>query len=445
MTPVSREERISSLDVMRGVALLGILLMNIQSFGLPGAAYDNPTMWGGWSWPDLGYWFANQTLFEGKMRCIFTMLFGAGFLVLSGRAEGRGIESQLRMPDIYFRRTMWLILFGMLHAYFVWAGDILFYYGVGGLLLFPLRHLSPKRLAITAAVMLTIATGKGVYDGVSFQKTKSEGIAAEAAAKAGKKLTTAQEKAKTKWEELQKERKPDMAKVREEVNRHRLGYWANFQHRAGEVANLEASGFYQWGITDIGAVMLLGMALFKWGVFGAGLETKVYLKMILFGYGLGAPVNLWFALDTYWHRWDALRDYGWWGWPLYDYGRVTVAIGHIGLVMLICQKGWLSVLTRRLQAVGQMALTNYLLTSIVMTFIFNGYGLSLFGKLDRHQLLYILGAMWTINLAISLPWLARYRYGPAEWLWRSLTYWETQPFRIVEASSMQEEASAAHV
>ena len=431
MNPVASQERIASIDVLRGVALLGILLMNIQDFGLPGRAYENPLAAGGAEGANLGYWFANQMFFEGKMRAIFTMLFGASFLVLTGRAEGRGIESQLQMPDIYYRRTIWLIVFGMVHAYFVWTGDILFEYGMAGLFLFPLRKLSAKRLAVTAGVILMLATLKPLYDGFDFLKTKREGVEALAAEKAGKKLTWKQEQAKEKWEGLQKDRKLDPEKIQKDINQHRLGYWANFEKRSADVWANQANAFYQWGTTDVVPVMLLGMALFKWGVFGAGLPVKVYARMVILGYGLGVPVNWYVAMDAYGVRWDPLRE-PWWGWLVYDYGRVTVALGHIGLVMLICQKGWLTWLTRRLGAVGQMALTNYLLTSVVMTFYFNGYGFSQFGKLERHQLLYVAAAMWTVNLLISKPWLARYRFGPMEWLWRSLTYWEKQPWKIEE-------------
>ena len=138
--PVIVKERISSVDTLRGFALLGILLMNIVGFALPGNAYDDPTIAGGATGMNLAVWAVNYILFEGKMVAIFSMLFGAGVILLTSRAEQRGAEAAI--ADIYYRRTLWLIAFGMAHAYYIWNGDVLYFYGCAGLVLFPLRKLS---------------------------------------------------------------------------------------------------------------------------------------------------------------------------------------------------------------------------------------------------------------------------------------------------------------
>ena len=153
--PVTNRERIVSIDTLRGVALLGILLMNIVVFGLPENAYDDPTIAGGHTGLNLAFWYANQIFFEGKMRTLFSMLFGAGVVLLTLRAEERG--GGLRARGIYYRRTLWLVVFGLLHAYFIWMGDILYYYGVVGLMLFPLRKLRPAALLAAGALLLMIA------------------------------------------------------------------------------------------------------------------------------------------------------------------------------------------------------------------------------------------------------------------------------------------------
>src|SRR6266446_3351724 len=154
LAPVVREERIASIDVLRGFALLGILWMNVVAFALPGAAYADPTIAGGARGANLLFWLFSQILVEGKMRTLFSMLFGAGVILFTSRAEARGAES--RIGDLYYRRTLWLIAFGLLHAYFIWSGDILYGYGVAGLLLFPFRHLPARTLIIAGLVVLAI-------------------------------------------------------------------------------------------------------------------------------------------------------------------------------------------------------------------------------------------------------------------------------------------------
>lgn len=429
VAPIARAERIASIDVLRGCALLGILLMNIQNFGLPGQAYWDPQRWGGADGPNLAYWFANQVFFEGKMRTIFSMLFGAGFLVLAGRAAERGPEARADLADIYYRRTWWLMLFGFLHAIFIWDGDILFPYAVCGLLLYVLRNWSARSLILTGLLLLVPAIPRTYYDGVEFQEKRDKGEAALKAEKEGKKLTKEQEEAKKKWEETKKERLPDPQKVQKDINEHRTGYWNFFKIRAGSVIKDLPNGIFQWIPWDCGSMMLIGMGLFKLGVFSGALTVAQYARLSLLGYGLGVPVLAYASWIVIQQKWDPFMGF-WWGWCVYDYGRLTVALGHIGLVMIVCKKGWLSFLTRRLAAVGQTALSNYLLTSLLMTFFFNGYGLGRFGHLWRHQLLYVVAGMWTINLVISPIWLQHFRFGPMEWVWRSLTYWQKQPMRL---------------
>src|SRR5258708_20530873 len=152
LAPVTGQERISSVDLARGFSLLGIVLMNIVSFGLPGQAYDDPTAAGGRTGWNLYIGATNYILFEGKMRAIFSMLFGAGIVIFTSRLEERG--AGIRTADLYFRRMLWLLAFGMIHAYFFWVGDILYSYAVTGLLLFVFRKAPPKYLLIAGVIIL---------------------------------------------------------------------------------------------------------------------------------------------------------------------------------------------------------------------------------------------------------------------------------------------------
>ena len=430
VAPVTAQERIESVDALRGVALLGILLMNIIGFGLPMNAYHDPTIAGGHTGLNLVFWYANQIIFEGKMRALFSMLFGAGVVLLTQRAEER--DGGLRVADIYYRRTLWLIVFGLLHAYFIWIGDILYAYGVAGLMLFPLRRVRPAALLAAGVVLLIMLGSKGAWEHYNLLQIRDRALAADRVVAAGGQPTEEQRAAQKIWEEKQKEIKPGPTELAMEIKPHRAGYWELFKWRMEKVVGFQTIMFYRFGFYDVAGMMLIGMALLKLGIITAGRGRKFYLWMILFGFGMGGTIH---ALIWHYYASSGFTP------PFsrtitiaiflsYDTGRLLVASGHIGLVMLIVKSGWLKRLTSRLAAVGQMALTCYLTTSLICTTIFEGYGFGLFAKLQRYQLLYVTFSVWMLLLIVSPIWLRYFRFGPMEWVWRSLTYWRWQPMKI---------------
>lgn len=190
LTPVVRTERISAVDTVRGVALLGILLINIVSFALPADAYDEPSIAGGATGINLATWTINYVLFEGKMRALFSMLFGAGVVLLSSRLEQR--DPTAAVADIYYRRVLWLLAFGLVHAYFFWEGDILYFYAVSGLILFPFRKLKPKALILTGVLVLAVLIPKNLREARGDRLLYDKAAAADAAAAAGETLTEGQ-------------------------------------------------------------------------------------------------------------------------------------------------------------------------------------------------------------------------------------------------------------
>jgi uncharacterized protein len=420
VAPVSRTDRIPSVDVLRGVALLGILLLNILVFALPDMTIANPTLVGKATERNIIVWFVITVLFEGKMRAIFSMLFGAGVYIFTARGEER--RGGEMVADIYYRRTLWLIAFGLIHGYFLWQGDILFSYGVFGLMLFPLRKKSPRFLVIAGTLLLLVTIPSNLLAGRQLREMRARAETAEALAKVGKPLTEAQKNDQKAWADRLKELRPDPATIQKEIDAHRAGYWAVFRHRAKEVARWNGMGMYRGGLFDIGSMMLIGMGLMKLGVFSAARTRRFYGLMVLVGYGIGVPLTSW---ATHWrlsHHFEPLASLL--SYLPYGLGRLTVSSGHIGLVMLICQAGLLKWLTRPLAAVGQMALTNYLMHSVICTLIFNGYGLGRFGQFERYQIYYIVLGIWLLQLILSPLWLKRFRFGPVEWVWRSLTYWK---------------------
>jgi uncharacterized protein len=435
--PVTPAERVTAVDVLRGVALLGILPMNIVGFAWPFTAYFDPTAGGGFAGLDRVIWIVCHIVFDQKMLTIFSMLFGAGLVLMGNRAEARGRS----ITSIYYRRVLWLLAIGMVHAYLIWDGDILVTYAQCGLLLFLFRRLSPRTLIILGASLILLAALIGFGFSVGIEFVRDTAAAAAVAKQAGEKPSRLQRALSNAWEQgLRAEFDPSpeqRAKTRnEEIAIYRDGYLGIVLLRATHLIVMHTVAFVMVLMWGIGGRMLIGMGLMKLGVFAAARSARFYVGLTALSYGLGLPLV---AYDTI-----ALIDRGFAAPTLLrskmaynEIGSVLVALGHVGVVMLVVRAGLLSGLTRRLAAVGQMALTNYLTHSLVCTTIFYGYGFGLFATINRTGLTGIVLAIWAVQLFVSPLWLARFRFGPAEWVWRSLTYWRLQPMRL---SSVAERA-----
>lgn len=425
LRPVEARERISSLDALRGFSLLGILLMNIVAFGLHRGAYDDPTVAGGAAGVNLWVWAVLHVLAEGKMRCIFSMVFGASMIVLTSRAEQRGGGTLI--ADINYRRLLWLMVFGIAHAYLLWFGDILYPYALCGLVLYPFRKLSPKALLIAAAILVILQAGVAIYQGFDVRSTARLAAEADAATAQGKKLTDEQEEAKKKWEEIRKDARPTAEDIRKDTEGFRGGFLKVIQYRATLVVRFHSTPYYHFWNWDIWSMMLIGMALMKLGVFSALWSYAFYAWVAVLGYAIGITVNSMTAWNIIQSKFDlAVRAFNG---TTYDLGRLTVALAHMSLLMLLAKAGALRWLVSRLAAVGQMAFSNYIMHSLICSTLFCGYGFGLYARLERYQLYYVVFAIWIFQLIASPIWLRRYRFGPLEWCWRSLTYWKRQPFR----------------
>lgn len=425
LAPTTADDRIGMLDTIRGVAVLGILMMNITGFGLP-YAYDNPTVWGLESSADLAVWRIMSLLFEGTMRGLFTVLFGASALLFLARHAAGAAD--LRPADLYFRRTLWLIVFGLINGYvLLWSGDVLLYYGIAGLLLFVFRDLAPRQLLLLAAALMLLQTMITVSEWNDYREAQSLAETASARRAAGLPMTDGDQEALDAFEVFQNEMRPARENLEGSVANVRASYASAFKVLRGDTWYMQSVFFFRHGLVECLGMMLLGMALLKLGVLSGGVSTRVYLAMMLIGYAIGLTVNIaelrqveaaQFAPDT------MLRTF-----VTYDLGRIPMTLGHVGALALLCRAGWFASASRVLAAVGQMALTNYLTQSLFCLFIFTGAGLAWYGQLARHELYYVVLAIWIVQLAWSPLWLRQFRYGPTEWLWRSLTYWRWQPLR----------------
>lgn len=417
--PVASDDRIGMLDTTRGIAVLGILMMNITGFGLPNA-YDDPTVWGGDSPADIAVWRVMTLLFEGTMRGLFTLLFGASALLFLQRHAARA--NDMRPADLYFRRTLWLIVFGLVNGYvLLWSGDVLFYYGIAGLVLFVFRNLSARRLLILAAAFMLVQTLISVVEWHDFHDTQQQAQKASARQAAGEPLTPEEHEAIEAYSVLESDWRPDRDDLEDMVANIRDSYGSAFRVLSSHTWFMETQFFFRHGIVECLGMMLLGMALLKLGVLTGASSTRTYLTMIVVGYAIGLTVNMFEirALEASSFAPEQMVR----GFMTYDLGRIPMTLAHLGVIGLLCRTQWLAGVARLFASVGQMALTNYLSQSALCLFIFTGAGLALYGQLSRHELYYVVAAIWILQLAWSPLWLRHFRYGPVEWVWRALTYW----------------------
>jgi uncharacterized protein len=428
--PVSDDERLPLLDLARGVALLGILLMNIDGFAFP--RYFTEPFKNDPGSVDFWALLANRVVFEGKMRALFGMVFGAGVYLFVSRKAERGHPA----GALFLRRMLWLVLFGVVHAWLLlWWGDILYLYGLCGLLVYALRRVPPRLLLLgIPLVALRDFTASALWN----DKIRDQRIAyldARQAEEAQRPLSPGQAQALTAWRELEKTIIPNRAEVIENTRKMR-GDYASVAARVRMLSKEMETTFVPLSIPDSVALMLLGVALLRMGFLAGEWSTRAYRRVMAIGYGLGVPLVLTahFYYVRYYPNHEAYLErlvavpIDWMD-LAYPFQRILLVMGHVSALILLQRSGALAGLVRRLQAVGRMAFSNYIFHTVACTLVFYGYGLGLYGRLAYHQAFYVILAIWVFQLAASPWWLARFRFGPLEWLWRSLTYWEFQPLR----------------
>jgi uncharacterized protein len=427
--PVATADRIKSIDMIRGVALLGILLMNIPGFGVDQSIYRN-VVDGDHTNPDYYTLAGMIAFFEGTMRGLFSMLFGAGMVLFSMKKIE--MPGQPGMADYYYRRLLWLLAFGLLNAYvLLWPGDILYFYALGGMVLFCFRKFKPKWLILLGIVCIGIGLLKGQLQWDEMRDKRETYLTAKADQEAKKEISGEQQGVIAEWSKMQERFKPDTAEINKNVRKVRGSYSVVFGHLRELNANIEIWGFYN-GIWDILSMMFIGMGLFKLGFFSNKSATSTYVMLLLLGYGLGIPLGwAYFKGNEAWIM-DFENFVDSWRMPPfanYDLRRIFLCLGHASLLMLVLRSKIVPWLMKALAAVGQMAFTNYLMQTIICTLIFYGYGLGNYNKLRFHELYFVVLAIWIFQLIFSSIWLRYFRFGPFEWLWRSLTYWKKQPMK----------------
>ena len=398
------EERIHLLDELRGLAVLGMLLINIAAFGVPSIAVSDPGLVGTFGALDRAIFNFMLLCGEGSFRAIFCVLFGIGALIQYERvAEKTNPENAL---VLHRRRMRWLMLFGLLDAYLLlWYGDILFLYGLVGLFLLSFRNLAASRLLLIALLLLSLLAVQNLYFGEFLSAPKNQLLNPLDVENATSEAVRAQM----------------ISEANAEVEAIRAGYLSAWPTRALFAAYMQLL-FLLRSLWEVLALMLIGMAVYKWGAHQARFSAARYLVFSITCLSIGLLVNLWEIEKSASTGLPALVQLLW----TYDLGRIALAFSYVGFFMLLYKLDLAKGLRALLAATGRMALTNYVLQSLICGFIFVGLGL--FAQLRFHQLYFVVLLIWAFQLWASRLWFDRYYAGPLEWLWRSLVYRQRQPF-----------------
>lgn len=386
--PTQPAERIVALDVWRGFAVLGILIMNIQSFAMPSDAYFVPTLGGSLEGAEFYAWLGPYLLADGKFITMFSMLFGVGILLITDRREALGEP----WAPLHYRRMFVLLAIGLVHAYGIWYGDILVPYAVTGMIVVHARSFSAGALLGGGLAMLVILTGLLLLSAVAYA-----------------------------FGSMPAEAMPwgfDAAEA--EVSVYRGGWGDQMAHRVPMSLEMHTFGFAFFLFWFVGGMMLIGMSLYRWGVLRGAARTRVYVTLLIVGLAIGLPLT---ALNAAWRvssDWAADVDFA--AMAIDLWADLLVALAWFSGLMLIMRAGVWRTVQRWLANVGRLALSNYLLQSVICTTIFYGHGFGLFGSVSRVQQLGVVVLVWIVLIVFSNAWLKRHDFGPMEWLWRRLTY-----------------------
>ena len=387
----SSTNRIHSLDLLRGFAVLGILIMNITSFSQVNIAYMNPMIGAGLEGYNQYFHAFNYIFADTRFMSIFSILFGAGVVLFTNNTEAKG----KKVGALHYKRMFWLLLFGFLHAYFIWEGDILVAYAICGCLIYLLRKKTVRVLLIISIILFIVPLSFNLmtYYGMTVEELESTFAFFY----------------------------PSSEEINTEVQIMQGSFLEQMPIRLENAIEFQTLVFMIETFWRTTSLMLLGMILYRKGILSANKSISYYSKMILIGFGIGLIISLIGLNQSY--------DSGWSGAYVMSIGvnyklisGVFIAIGYIGFVMWCFKKGVFKKLQNRLQSAGRMAFTNYIGMSVICSLIFNGHGLALYGTFDRLQQFLVVVFIWVLILIVSPLILRKYRYGPLEWLWRKLTY-----------------------
>ena len=422
-SPVAQRDRIALLDSLRGIAILGILLMNIPSFAYP--AGDDPSIY---YESGLNYkvWWLVNLIPEGTQRALFSILFGAGILLFIQSQQKK--VSGLQPADYFFRRQLWLIAFSLFDVYvLLWQGDILFDYACYGMMLFVFRNLSPKKLLIAAGICFLFIIARENRDLYLSKQLIHRGEVAATIDTTNIKLAPLQKDDLAAMQGFKEEN--TLASKQKNAEKLVLKLTGPhdrlYEDRTGRYIHSLIVYTYM-SLWDVLLFMFLGMAFFKSGLLLGKAPIKVYWAMFIIGLGLGiffAYTRIQLFRTYHFNYYEYVKGTGF---ELYQVSRVFRSLGILGLIMLLYRSSLFKWFFSLFRPVGQMAFTNYLMQSLICAILFYGIGFALFGKLQRYQIYIVVGCIWVFQIIFCHIWMRFFNFGPFEWAWRSLTYWKRQ-------------------
>ncbi len=464
-----------SLNVLKGIALFGLLVTSIWSLG---GFINNERTYFKIGTHGGNYYLLSvvSSLFEGKMSALLAMAFGAGIIIFFRKKQDPNSSSK---ADVYTRSQFWLLFFGLLNAFlFLWPGDILFPFAVVGILIFVFSRMNSRGLFIAAIFCTIIYSGKliwnysddkesyGKYQAVTIieNKFKQDSIARvktdslnkpgdslllkgwitkkkldDSLVKKRDTLTKLQQNDKSAWEGLLKGLKFDSANTKTENKSMRDGYGKMWNYLKSRAQQNESTWFYRTGIWEIGSMMFLGMALLSIGFFSSRFSSSRYFMIAAISLLIGAGLS-WFRI-----HFDVVRllDYQVYlktrGLPynfFFPIERGLMALGYASILMWFLRMNVFQFLWKAFASAGKMALTNYILQSLFCTFFFYGYGFGYFGRLSQWELYFVVAEIILVQIVFSVFWLRNYESGPLEWLWRCLVYRKWLPNRKQESTNL---------
>lgn len=409
--PSAAPDRHASIDAIRGLAVMGILVMNVVGMAMPAYAYVDPRFYGGAGGADLAAWAVAFVLADGKMRALFTLLFGASIAIAADAAEAAG-EAPERG---HYRRMGWLLALGMIHAWLIWYGDILVEYAVVGAILFVARAWPPRALLFAAVVLLAAAAAVDLAGWIGLDRARAAALAPGAGAAL-----------RAEWAQFAAAYSPDPQAIALDLRLYRGGPAEVFAARAPMTLYMQTAVLFASLVETLGFAVL-GLWLYRIGFLTGALARRTYAAVAAIGFGVAVPLAALVARSTIAGGFDFVlmeRNA-----LLALLLRPWIALAYAALVLLWLRAGAMGGLRRRVAAAGRMALSNYLGASLACTTLFYGYGGGLYGHLSRAELWWVILPLWAVMLVWSPLWLGRFRFGPAEWLWRSLARGTWLPLR----------------
>lgn len=428
--PVMESERIASLDVLRGVAIFGIFMVNIPFFSMTltdsiaiGGLADS-------SQGDQWAWLLVKALFELKFISLFSLLFGVGLVLQMMRLEARGAA----FVPVYVRRLLTLALIGLAHGLLIWYGDILFMYAIAGSVLLLFRSLNAKSLLMLAAASFLL--GGVIYGGCTAAGTVAEQAQAQRVHAAAEERTEDEIAATQHRTDVDDRWERYRAAMRESGYNPEHPAWGEAERIAYKegpflaaleirafsfiIGHILVAGVLLGFLPRILGFFLLGAALMKLGFFSPK-WSRWHLHLFIIGMLLGLPLEIASALSYPAADWS-ISGVSLLGEVVHYFSSMALCLGYVGGICLLVHSGRLRPISRALASVGRMALTNYIGQSIVATFVMYWWGLALFGELSRPQQLALVCGIFAGQIVFSVLWLQLFTMGPLEWLWRAATY-----------------------